>query len=128
MTTQTTVRPGYIPDYQDAKIINTAYQGFMKAKHPAEKPPEGTFKYFDPDDDIPDTGMGFVDTPREYMLAPRNKIGPLMLIKLARATHRKPPKAGWYLGLMKSWCYIALNAEACVRLFDELKTEVSRRR
>jgi hypothetical protein len=120
--------PLRIPNYQDEQAIRTAYRAFMQAKHPGEKPPEGMFKYFDPNDDIPDKGMGFVNTPRELLVAPRNKIGPIMLVRIALATRRKPQQAGWYLGLMKSWCYIAPTAAACVKLFDELKAEVRGRR
>lgn len=119
---------GSLPKPGDEQAINAAYNGFLQAKHPGERPPEGVFKYFDPDDDIPDQGMGFVNTPRELMLAPRNKIGPLMLLKVALATHRKPKRAGWYLKLMKSWCYIAPTVDASVKLFDELKAEIRNKR
>lgn len=127
-TNYTAKPPDNLPKPGDEQAINTAYQAFMRAKHPGEKPPDGVFKWFDPDDDIPDQGMGFVNTPRELMLAPRGKIGPIMLIKVARNTHRQPQQAGWYLKLMASWCYIAPTAAACVKRFDELKAEVSRRR
>jgi hypothetical protein len=120
--------PFYIPNFNDEQTIRTAYRAFMQAKHPGEKPSERAFKYFDPNDDIPDQGMGFVNTPRELLVAPRNKVGPIMLVRVALATRRKPQQAGWYLKLMASWCYLAPTAAACVKLFDELKAEVRGRR
>jgi hypothetical protein len=124
----TPVQPIRIPNYKDEQAIGNAYRAFMQAKHPGERSPDGTFKYFDPNDNIPDQGMGFVNTPRELMVAPRNKVGPIMLLKIALATRRKPKQAGWYLKLMASWCYIAPTAAACVNLFAELKAEIREKR
>jgi len=108
----------------DAAKINDAYQGFLRTKYPAEEPRTGEFKFFDPTDAIPDTGLAFLYPPTEYMTTPRNKMGINLMLKVLRTTHRQPQRAGWYLGVAQGWAFIAPTVQEAVELFAELSQEV----
>lgn len=110
----------------EADKIELAYQGFMRAKYPAKQPEPAVFMWFDPNDKVRDwtRGLTFVRMSREYMLKQPEQRSMADVIRNSISARKRPQKAGWYLDIGSSWCFVGESVEAAIELFDGMRAEL----
>lgn len=111
---------------QDEAAIRAAYNDFLAAKYPGEAPRDTVFRWFDPDDDIPDRGLVFLPPDRSLMLKHRDKVTFITTARIALTARRKPTMIGWHIAIGPGWMWLGETVRDVLELFDEMRQEMER--